>query len=708
MSTTLLAGGPWLLLEVAVKGSLLVAVALVASHAWRNASAATRHTVWVLTLVCVLLIPVATLTLPPWRVAVPAAALPVPVTETLARRASLVGAAMAPPQGRFSTPPLMDAAGRVTGAGIRPSPAGAGTATVRGGADIPPSPASAGTASSRAGTAWQTWIPRLWAVWALGVVLCAVRLAWGAVQVERLRRRALAVSDPAWLSLRDEIARRMGVARHVLLLRDDRYVMPMTWGLREPVILLPADADEWSAAQRATVLTHELAHVRRRDALTQWLGHLAVAVYWFNPLVWLAAHRLREERERACDDVVLRLGSAPTEYAGHLLRIVRSRAAAPDAALAMGMARPSAFEGRLRAVLDRRVSRDGTANRTRVLTTIVALCALLPVAAVTPGMEVQGSTALQPPGSEDPDHGEGWPSQVGDDGHALMSSAEGDPLAASATAAPATVHPQVPDTVGRPVTASLVVRRSAKGGAAGIHETEATVEARDVFLAPDRSRVAGIRSGGMLLVEEQRLAGGADESGAVTRRVHITPQADGGLHHEYHVDGVSRPFDDAGREWLATFVTHLRTHHGRPTAPAPVHPRTPSAPRPPPPAAAHPAQPPAAGNAFTRSLTRSTVKRTISVAPSTEVPVTINITAHDVVLTADRSGVDHILPGGLLRVEMEPATAADTPHLPSRRLLITPLAGDRLQYDYSVDGISRPFDDEARAWLAAIIQTDMR
>jgi beta-lactamase regulating signal transducer with metallopeptidase domain len=226
----------------------------------------------------------------------------------------------------------------------------------------------------------------MWAVgiWAAGGIVLFLRLAYGVLRIWWVERRSSELADARWTSLTDGLARRLRLGRMVTLLRGEHASVPMTWGIVRPVVLLPAEADDWSEERRTVVLAHELAHIRRWDALTQWIAHLAVAVHWYNPLVWAAARRLRQEREQACDDAVLALGARPAEYADHLLDIVRSLGNASGPAAALAMARRSQFEGRLLAILDAAVPRTGV-GRVVVLGTLAAGAAcIVPLAALSP------------------------------------------------------------------------------------------------------------------------------------------------------------------------------------------------------------------------------------------------------------------------------------------------------------------------------------
>jgi GWxTD domain-containing protein len=96
---------------------------------------------------------------------------------------------------------------------------------------------------------------------------------------------------------------------------------PVTVGWLRPVVILPADWEEWSGAKLDAVLAHEHAHVRRRDPLVQWLALLNRALFWFHPLAWWLERRLSILAEQASDDAVLGRGHDPQDYSEYLLEI---------------------------------------------------------------------------------------------------------------------------------------------------------------------------------------------------------------------------------------------------------------------------------------------------------------------------------------------------------------------------------------------------
>jgi len=217
-------------------------------------------------------------------------------------------------------------------------------------------------------------------VWIAGVFVLLTWILGGLVRAWFLVRSAREVTRGSLAWLFDELCEELEITGWVTLLQTRGSTMPMAWGIR-PRILLPADADEWTDARLRAVLLHELAHVRRRDYLTQLVARLSATINWFNPLVWVAIHRMRVERELACDDQVLRAGSRPSEYASHLLEIARSANGRGLATFGgVAMARRSRLSDRLLAVLDDRRRRASVTPRMAAAAWAGAACFLLPIA----------------------------------------------------------------------------------------------------------------------------------------------------------------------------------------------------------------------------------------------------------------------------------------------------------------------------------------
>jgi len=200
----------------------------------------------------------------------------------------------------------------------------------------------------------------------------------------RLTRRSIALTDGRWSSVLARESSRLGVERSVRLFESDRVSTPLTAGIANPFIVLPAGSSEWNDEHRQIVLRHELSHIARGDAFICVLSGIACAIYWFNPLVWVAARKLRSEQEHACDDRVITLGTPAAVYATHLLEVARSaRSIGMSSFVSVAMARPSQLEGRLLAVLNHR--RRSALTRARGAAAILIAClTFAAIAAIRP------------------------------------------------------------------------------------------------------------------------------------------------------------------------------------------------------------------------------------------------------------------------------------------------------------------------------------
>jgi TonB family protein len=208
-------------------------------------------------------------------------------------------------------------------------------------------------------------------LWCVGAAIASVRLLLG---FSRLRRViATAVAWPR---------QQPGIPPNVRLLASGRVGAPVTFGIRRHVILLPAKADLWPADRLEAALAHELAHVRRMDCLTQLIAELACARYWFQPLAWFAAFQLRKERERACDDAVLSRGTKSSDYAEHLVGIVRSiQSKGVSVPMAISF-HSNDLQCRLDAILKPRADRRAASWGLLAVVAAASICIVAPLAAI--------------------------------------------------------------------------------------------------------------------------------------------------------------------------------------------------------------------------------------------------------------------------------------------------------------------------------------
>jgi beta-lactamase regulating signal transducer with metallopeptidase domain len=145
-------------------------------------------------------------------------------------------------------------------------------------------------------------------VWACGFLAVALMRFRGWLRIRAALHASASVDIPAPIRIRSSAS-----------LFD-----PAIVGLFRPILLVPSGiVEELRPAQWEAVLAHELSHARRRDNLASALHMIVEAFFWFHPLVWWIGGRLIEERERACDEAVLSLGTEPRDYAEAIVGICK-------------------------------------------------------------------------------------------------------------------------------------------------------------------------------------------------------------------------------------------------------------------------------------------------------------------------------------------------------------------------------------------------
>ena len=160
----------------------------------------------------------------------------------------------------------------------------------------------------------------LLAVWICGASVVAIRFGHGWLRVWSVRREA----RPLDLA-----------AQQVPVLCSSTLMEPGIFGILRPVLLLPEGIlERLTAEQMRAIMAHEMCHVKRRDNLTFAMHMIVEAMFWFHPAVWWIGARLLEERERACDEVVLATGGGAQAYAEGILNVCKFYVESPLACVA--------------------------------------------------------------------------------------------------------------------------------------------------------------------------------------------------------------------------------------------------------------------------------------------------------------------------------------------------------------------------------------
>ena len=218
----------------------------------------------------------------------------------------------------------------------------------------------------------------LWLAIALAVL---ARLLRSGLRLRSIIRAAAPPSARLHLLLR-QARQRLAAHAPVRLLQSDRVRVPMVWGIRAGTLLLPVHAEEWTDEQLRATFIHELGHLQRRDYVSLGLMNAVAALLWFHPQVWMARRRALLEGERACDDLVVRAGERPTEYASHLLSVARLVQRREPLAALLAMSRPSQLEGRMLAILSPSTNRQTIGGKLLMISLAAFTAVLIPLTAI--------------------------------------------------------------------------------------------------------------------------------------------------------------------------------------------------------------------------------------------------------------------------------------------------------------------------------------
>ena len=320
------------LANTTMKSFVIFAVAGLFACCLRRKSAALRGFVWSMAIVGCLIVPLFSLILPKWDLGILPAEAPVSIAQTQMspKPVSSTPIAPTPPQPNFVT----------------------------------------GQSNPLTALQWTDWMAIVWT--GAGLFLL-IRLIVGIGAVWHISARSNSFSRAP-----EQLLSHWNQQANVRL--SNRITVPMVWGFLRPIILLPVNADQWQTERLRAVLLHELAHIKRWDWTMQMVAHITCAVYWFNPLVWFAAHRMRIEAEQACDDHVLNAGYQPTNYAQLLLDITHNlKIAKATSRGAVAIAHSSKIEKRLRTVLAENPNRHPLTKVTAGIGVLVFICFAVPM-----------------------------------------------------------------------------------------------------------------------------------------------------------------------------------------------------------------------------------------------------------------------------------------------------------------------------------------
>lgn len=142
--------------------------------------------------------------------------------------------------------------------------------------------------------------------WLAGVLLLAAKTVYDQLRLKQALRTGRKIDTPYLSAVFHETKQQLGVKQTVQFVASERIPGPAVVGFNKPAIVIsPSLLITLQKDQLQYILAHEFAHIQRRDVAVNWLMHIILIIHWFNPLLWLAVHKARQDQEMACDACAL-------------------------------------------------------------------------------------------------------------------------------------------------------------------------------------------------------------------------------------------------------------------------------------------------------------------------------------------------------------------------------------------------------------------
>lgn len=284
------------------------------------------------------------------------------------------------------------------------------------------------------------------------------RSVWLAVGATMLLWRVLAAwAGLAWLWRRStkadvevhNLGEALGAPNGMRYRVAEKIASPMLTGWRKPVVWLPLEARDWDEARLVAVLRHELAHAQHADVLWHWLGTLAVCLWWWQPLAWMARRGLRMESEQAADDAAVLQSGDTQAYARTLVEIAAGLPSKLKHAAGVTMFGGGQVKQRVEALLRANRWRGRIGLGAMVLLAFLGLALAVLVATTfefTPKKQVFRSLAKLVAGGRMVANGElQWQEQLGDFYGTIIETIESAEMLRKARERVHALHPELKD-----------------------------------------------------------------------------------------------------------------------------------------------------------------------------------------------------------------------------------------------------------------------